>query len=264
MLIIGEKINGAIPSVAEAIKNKDVEAIRELVRKQEEAGIDYLDICAGTAPDIEYETLCWLLGIVQEIATTPISIDSPDPRMIEKVLPLIKKPGLINSVSGEGDKCDVLYPLFKDNDWEIVALTCNDDGIPSDADTKVHIATELIEKAIVHGIDPSRIHIDPLVMSVATVPDAMQIFMEASRRIKEAYPTVKITAGLSNISYGLPQRSLINQGFLTLALSAGLDSALIDPLNKNMRATMMAAEVLLGKDKHCRRYSKACRAGKLK
>lgn len=264
MLIIGEKINGAIPSVAEAIKNKDEQAIRDLVVKQEEAGIDYLDICAGTAPDIEYETICWLLDIAQDICHVPICIDSPSPLMIKKVLPLIKKPGLINSVSGEGDKCNMLFPLFKDNDWQIIALTCNDDGIPSDADTKVRIASELIEKADSYGITPDRLHIDPLVMSIATVPDAMLIFMEAARKIKENYPGVKITAGLSNISYGLPQRSLINQNFLTLALSAGLDSAIIDPLNRNMRGTMLAAEVLLGKDKHCRRYSKACKAGTIK
>jgi len=263
MIIIGEKINGAIPSVGSAIAAKDTGFIAELAKKQVEAGVDYLDICAGTLVAKEYDTLCWLLDIVQEYTETPICIDSPDPRMIERVLPRIRKTGIINSVSGEGEKCDVLYPILKDNDWDVVVLTCDDNGIPGDADSKVKIASGLIDKALGYGIAVERLHVDPLVMSVATVHDAVLVFMEASQRIKEAYPGIHIAAGLSNVSYGLPCRTLINQGFLTLALSAGLDTGIIDPLNRGLRGAMLAAEVLLDKDRHCRRYNNAYRSGKI-
>ncbi|BBO81912.1 methyltetrahydrofolate--corrinoid methyltransferase [Desulfosarcina ovata subsp. sediminis] len=263
MFIIGEKINGAIPSVAEAIKKRDADFVRDLALKQVDAGINYLDICAGTKPTEEYDALCWLIDVVQGTTDTPICIDSPDPNMIKSVFPRISQAGIINSVSDEGNKCDILFPLLQNTDWQVIALTCNNDGIPADADTRVHIASELIDKAAGYDISPERLHIDPLVMSLATVSKAMMIFMEAVTRIKTVYPTVKIAAGLSNISYGLPVRKLINQNFLTLALSVGLDTGILDPLNRDLYGTLLAAEALLDKDKHCRKYNNACRTGRI-
>ena len=264
MIIIGEKLNGAIPSVAEAIVKKDAGAIKALAIAQTDAGADYLDVCAGTEPDKEYETLVWMLEIVQAASDLPICIDSPDQDMLKRVLPAIGKPGIINSVSGEGSKCDVLYPLLRDNaGWQVVALTCDDSGIPSDAAKKAEIAFRLISKAGEYGISPGRIFIDPLVLSLSAVNDSMLSFMEAIRQIKAQHPAVKFTSGLSNISYGMPARKLINQGFLTLAISAGMDSAIMDPMNRGMMETVLAAEALLGKDKYCRKYNKAYREGRL-
>jgi 5-methyltetrahydrofolate--homocysteine methyltransferase len=264
MVIIGEKINGAIPGTAKAIAEKNEQYIKDLAARQTEAGADYLDVCSGTSPELEYDTLAWLLDIVQSSVEIPICIDSPNPEMLLKVLPKIQKPGLINSVSEEGNKCELIYPFLKDNPgWKIVALTCDNAGIPSDADTKAKIGLSLIEKAAKYGINPERIYIDPLVLSVSAVSDAMLQFMKAIELIKTHYPTVHYTSGLSNISYGMPVRSLINRNFLTLALSAGMDSAILDPLNASIMETLLAVEVLLDKDKHCRNYNKAYRAGKI-
>lgn len=263
MIIIGEKINGAIPSVAAAIENRDEAFIRNLARIQTEAGAQYLDVCAGTAQDKELATLEWLLDIVQDEADLPICVDSPDPNILEAVFPRIKKSGIINSVSGEGNKCDVILPLIENTDWKVVALTCDDEGIPYTADKKAEIAFSLIEKAAVYGIGPERILIDPLVMAVSAVNDSMVVFMEAIRLIKSRYPTVLTTSGLSNISFGMPYRKLINLNFLALAMSAGMDSAIIDPTNRDVYATVMAADVLLNKDRCCRKYNQAYRAGKI-
>lgn len=263
MIIIGEKINGAIPSTAKAIAGRDEEYIRNLAIRQTEAGANFLDVCAGGAPEMELEELTWLMNIVQDTVDTPLCLDSPNPQILKEVMPLAKKNGIINSVSGEGDKCEVIFPLLKDNDWEVVALTCDNKGIPADAKRKTEIAFELIEKAAAYGIGPERIYIDPLVLALSAVNDSMLNFMEAIRNIKAKYPTVKITSGLSNISYGMPYRKIVNQNFLALALSAGMDSAIVDPTNRDTYATILAAEALLNQDRFCRKYNKAYRAGRI-
>ena len=263
MIIIGEKINGAIPSVKKAIEERDEGFIRDLALRQRDAGADYIDVCAGTSTDKEYDALCWLIRVVQETVETPLCLDSPDPRMLERILPLVKKNGILNSVSGEGEKCAILYPLLKGSTWKVIALTCDDAGIASDPARKSAIAQTLIEKADAYSIAQDRLFIDPVVLALSAVNSALITFMEAVRSIKAAFPLVHITSGLSNISFGMPCRKLINQSFLALAMSAGMDSAIIDPTNRETAATILAVEVLLGKDAFCRRYNVAYRKGLL-
>lgn len=264
LILIGEKINGAIPAVAAAIKDKNADIIRNLAIMQTDAGADYLDICAGTEPQLEYDTLKWLLDVVQSVTELPLCIDSPNPEMLLKVIPLVNKPGIINSVSGEGNKCETIYPFLKENpEWKVIALTCDDNGIPVEAEKKIEIARRLIKKASEYDITSDRIFIDPLVLALTAVNDATVQFMNTIRNIKAEYPSVRFTSGLSNISYGMPARGLINRTFMTLALSAGMDSAIIDPLSKPIMETLYATEALLGKDRLCRNFNKAYRAGKI-
>ncbi|MCR4436066.1 MAG: methyltetrahydrofolate cobalamin methyltransferase [Clostridiales bacterium] len=263
MIIIGEKINGSIPSVGQAIERRDADFIRDLAKRQVDSGADYLDVCAGTSTDKEFEALCWLVDTVQEAVDIPLCVDSPNAHILKEVIPRIKRSGIINSVSGEDDKCEVIFPLMKGNDWQVIALTCDDKGIPAEAERKIEIAARLIEKAAEYGIGPERIYIDPLVLALSAVNDSMLSFMEAIREIKHRYPGVKTTSGLSNISFGMPYRKAINLNFLTLALSAGMDSAIIDPTNRDTYATILAAEALLNKDRFLRKYSKAYRLGRI-
>ena len=264
MIIIGEKINGAIPATANAIAQRDADYILNLVKIQEEAGADYLDVCAGTTPEEEKEALLWLIDVVQSQATKPICIDSPDPQILVDVFPKLKKPGLLNSISLEGKKCEILLPLLRENpEWGVVALCCDNSGVAESADDKVKNAFRLIECAAEYGISPDRIHIDPLVLALSAVNDSALQFTEAIRRIKEKYPTVNVTAALSNISFGLPVRKLINTHFLTLCMQAGLNSVIADPANRDVTATLFAVEALLGRDKYCRKYTTAYRKGKI-
>ena len=264
MIIIGEKINGAIPETGRAIKERDEAYIIELVKKQEEAGADFLDVCAGGAVDEEYDTLCWLIDIVQAHAQKPICIDSPDAKIIERVFPMLKKPGIINSISGEGDKCEVLMPILKDNsDWQVIALCCDNKGIAESADDKVRIALNILEEASRYGISPDRIHIDPLVLAVSAVNDAVIHFCNAMKRIKEKYPTTKIAAALSNVSFGMPARALLNRNFLTLTIASGLDTIIADPTSREIIGNIFATQALLGNDKYCRKFNAAFRAGKI-
>ena len=262
MIIIGEKINGAIPKTREAIDTRNAAYIQELVRKQEEAGAHYIDICAGTAPEVECETLCWLLDVVQEVSTKPLAIDSPDPQIILQVFDRVKIPGMINSISLEGNKCEVLLPLLKEHpEWKVVALACDQNGIAEKAEDKAALAFRLIEKAAEHDVTPDRIYIDPLVLALSAVNSSAIEFTKAIRMIKEKYPTVNITAALSNISFGMPARRIINTNFLTLAMEAGLDSMIADPTSKAVTETIYGTNALLGRDRLCRNYNKAYRKG---
>jgi 5-methyltetrahydrofolate--homocysteine methyltransferase len=261
MVIIGEKINGAIKSVAKAIAEGDAEFIKGLAVRQAEGGADYIDVCASTDPAIEREKLKWLMGLVQDSVDVPLSVDSSDVRVIADVLGHAKKEGIINSVSEEAGKTDFLFPIIAKTGWKVVCLTCDQAGIPTDADTKVRIAEAIIEKADKHGIAHDRLYIDPLVNSIATVGTALVNFNEAVRRIKAAHPDVHVTSGLSNISFGMPLRKAINQAFLVLAMGAGMDSAILDPTSIEMRTARYSAEMLLGLDEYCAEFLGAFREG---
>lgn len=254
MIIIGEKLNGSIPSVAKAIAEKDADLIRERARKQAEAGATFLDVCASVEEAEEVETLKWMIDLVQEVTDTPICVDSPSARSCVAAIPFCKRPGLVNSVSLEGDKIDTIFPVIADTDWECVALLCDNDGIPDSVERRMKVFHGIMEKAKEYGIAPSRLHIDPLVVTLSTDETALTVFADCCRQIKAEYPEIHITSGLSNISFGLPARKNINQAFMVLAMNAGMDSAIVDPTNKNMIGMIYATNALLERDEYCLSY----------
>lgn len=263
MIIIGEKINGTITVVKEAIEKRDAAFIADRAVRQAEAGAHFIDICASTAPEYEIETLKWLMEVVQDATDTPLCIDSPNPRVIEAVFKYANKPGMLNSISEEGDKCEVLLPLMAGNTWEVVGLTCDNNGIPNDVQTKVDITKSMVEKAAKYGITPDRIHIDPCVMALSTATNSLLNFVAEIKAIKELYPNIHVTGAISNISFGLPVRGLLNKTCMAFAIQAGMDSAVMDPMNRDIRETIYATYALIGQDRHCRKYSKAYRAGQI-
>ncbi|HAM14969.1 MAG TPA: methyltetrahydrofolate--corrinoid methyltransferase [Eggerthellaceae bacterium] len=261
MIIIGEKINGFIKKTLAAIESKDEEYLKELAIKQTESGAAFIDICAGTSVEIEKETLTWLINLVQDTVDTPICVDSSDPNTIIEMLPLVKKPGLINSISKEEGKCETVLPVIADTEWSVVALTCDVNGIPDDPKEKLRIAKEIVADADALGIAHERLYIDPLVATLASKPESFVSFSEAVRLIRAEFPDIHITSGLSNISFGMPYRKALNMQFLSLAMAAGMDSAIIDPTSPDMLATMYASAALLGNDPRCRQYLRAYKKG---
>jgi len=269
MIIIGEKINGFIPKTLEAINARNADYIREIAIKQTECNADYIDICAGVAPEIEKETMIWLIDIVLDAVDTPICLDSSDPQMLvdmwnyvqEKATGIQKDEGMINSVSMEEGKCEVIFPVIAASKWNVVALTCNNDGIPDDPPTKLKIANEMVALAGSYGISPDRLFIDPLVTTLATKGDSLSNFIQGIALIKADNPTVHFTSGLSNISFGMPFRKIINTQFLCLAMAGGMDSAIMDPLSRDMQGTLYATDALLGNDDYCMEYLSAYRDG---
>ncbi len=260
MIIIGEKINGSIPSVAKAIAERDADWIRNLAKIQTEAGADFIDVCASVK-DNEVETLHWLIDLVQEVTDTPICIDSPNPATCVACMPFCKKPGMINSVSMEGDKCDIIFPAISGTPWQVVALLCSK-GIPKSAKDRLDVFDQLMVKAKEYNIPVSRIHIDPLVEMLCTSEDGISMVVEVITTIKEKQPSIHVTGAVSNISFNLPVRKLLNQAFLVLAMNAGMDSGVMDPTNRDMMGMMYATEAMLGLDDYCMEYIGAYREGK--
>ena len=261
MIIIGEKINGFIPKTLAAIEARDDDYIKYIAKGQADGGATYIDVCAGVKPDEEMGVMEWLINLVQDTVDTPLCIDSPDPSVIVKCMPMANKVGCMNSISLEEGKCETVLPAIQGTDWKVVALTCDTNGIPDDPATKFDIAKEIIKRAEAYGIPHDNILIDPLVTTLATNQQSMVSFIETIHRIKAEYPDVHITSGLSNISFGMPYRKAINTQFLSLTMQAGMDSAIMDSMSEDMLATMHATTALMGVDPYCGAYLRAYKAG---
>jgi cobalamin-dependent methionine synthase I len=261
MIIVGEKINGAIPSVAEAIAQKDSDFIKILAKTQADAGANFIDVCASTDVSVELETMKWLIDLVQAVTDTPIAVDSPSADICAEAVKFCNKPGLVNSVSMEGNKIEVVFPVIKDTQWQCAALLCDDTGIPKSGEKRLEIFAAIMEKAKQYNIDPSRLHIDPLVEMLCTSEAGINVILDVIRKIKQQYPTIHVTGGASNISFNLPARKFVNQAFLVLAMGAGMDSAIINPLHKHMMGLIYATEALKGMDEYCIEYINGYREG---
>ena len=262
MIIIGEKINGSIPAVAEAIARRDAEFIRKCAIAQEEAGAAFIDCCASVPEEQEVETLKWMIGCIESVSDLPIAVDSPSADVLAEAYRFCSRPGLINSVSGEGHKIDKIFPILAENkDWQVIALLSDDSGIPKTAAGRLKVFDKIMAKAREYGIAPSRIHIDPLVEMLCTSENGIETNIEVISAIRERCPSIHITAAVSNISFNLPVRRMVNLGFTVLAMNAGLDSAILDPTNRDMMGVIFATEALLGLDEYCMEYIGAYREG---
>lgn len=264
MIIIGEKINGAIPAVKDAIAQRNAEPIRQRALMQEKAGAHYLDCAPSTAPELEYDAMVWLIRQIQDVSDLPVCIDSPNAHLLARILEEghVKRPGMVNSVNEESDKCETIFPLIAGSDWNVLGLTCDQDGIPAQPEKKLEIAKRIIDKADHYGVALQKLHIDPCVMALATMPTSMKDFEICIQGIHEYAPQVKVTGAISNISFDMPARKYVNASCMAYAIRAGLDSAIMDPCNMDMMGTIYACEALCLQDKSGRKYNRAYRQGK--
>ncbi len=260
MIIIGEKINGSIPSMGKAIAERNEEWIRDIAKKQADAGADFIDCCASVDEN-ELETLEWMIGLIQSVTDLPISVDSPSAQTCVDAMKFCNRPGLINSVSGEGNKIDIVFPVIADTTWEVMALLCDDTGIPKSAEDRIRVLDHVMAKAKEYGIAESRIHIDPLVEMLCTAEEGISVLLEVMAYAREHYPMAHLSGAISNISYNLPYRKIINIAFAVMSVAAGMESAVLDPLNRDLRGAIYAAEALKGDDFYCMEYINAFREG---
>ena len=265
MIIIAEKLNGSIPECGKAIAARDDEYIKYLARRQADAGAAFIDCCASVNEG-EPDTLKWMIDAIQSATDCPISIDSPDVQVIIDTMKFCRSPGLFNSVSGEGQKIDLAFPILTKPEfrkWEVMALLCDDTGIPKTAAKRIEVFDNVMVKAAEYGIEESRIHIDPLVEMLCTTDDGegISMLLEVMNHIKTTHPKVHISGAISNISFNLPARRLVNQAFAVLAINAGMDSAVLDPLNQDLQGVIYAAEAMIGLDDFCAEFTSAYRKG---
>jgi len=259
--VIGERINTSRKLVQAAVADRDAAYIIEDVKKQQAAGANYIDVNAGARIGHEEEDMRWLIDTIQPVATIPLTLDSPDPGILEMAFQMVKSPPMINSISLEKDRFDAMMPFLKGKECKVIALCMDDSGMPAASEDIVNRAITLVEELNKIGIPTASIYIDPLVQPISTDVNKGMMVLDAVRAIKTHFPQVHITGGLSNISYGLPQRKIINRTFVSLMMTAGMDSAIINPLDSKIMATIRTADMLLGKDNFCMEYLKGVRAG---
>lgn len=263
MLIVGELINASRKKIGEAIKSQDVDAIQLVAKDQWEHGADYIDVNAGTFVGKESGYMKWLIEKVQEVVDAPCCIDSPDPKVVDAALKLHKGTPMINSISLEKERFEALLPIVSEADCKVVALCMSDKGMPESAEDRTSIAHDLVNRLVQKNVPVDNIYVDPLVQPVSTNDKYGVEFLNAIEKIMKEIEGVHTICGLSNVSYGLPKRNILNQAFMIMAIIKGLDSAIINPLDKRMMANITAAEALAGKDQFCMNYIEAYRAGKL-
>lgn len=263
MLIIAEKINSTRKSIAEAIEAKDATLIQKEALAQAEAGADYIDVNAGTFIKEEADHVKWLIRVVQEITDLPLSIDSPDPKVIEAALPLVNRTAMVNSITLEPARLDGIVPLLVEYKAKVIAL-CQEEGIMAEtAEGKLRLAAQLVEKVTGAGVPLDDLYIDPLVYPIATNSESALATIDAIEQIMREFPGVHTTCGLTNVSYGMPNRKLINRTFLVAAITSGLDSAILDPTDRQLFGSLKAALAIAGKDEFCLEYIEAFRKGRL-
>lgn len=260
MLIIGEKINGTRSGVAQAIANRDAKTIQALATRQVDAGADWLDINAGTPPDRELEDLVWLVQTVQSVVDVSLCLDSANADALTAALQAAAQTAVINSISGEETRLSSMLPLISANNCPVIALLLDNNGIPKTSRDRVGVAARIVQATRAHGIPDDRVYLDPLTLTLASDSTSGKTALETMNAVHHEFPGVKLCLGLSNVSFGLPGRSYVNRVFLTLALGAGLDAAILDPLDPELQITLLAAKAVLGQDKkRCVNYIRSYR-----
>jgi 5-methyltetrahydrofolate--homocysteine methyltransferase len=266
MFLMGESINGTRKAVGEAIQAHDAEFIKALALEQVEAGADVLDVNGGVAGVDEVESILWLVDTVMSVTDRRLMIDSSSAEALAKgVQSVIDKGGevpFINSISGEQKRVDAVMPLIKEYKCPVVGLCLSDDGIPPTADDRFAVAQQMYDLCIGAGLPAQDLWVDPLVLTVSADPCAGQVTMDTLKLVKERLDC-RTTGGLSNVSFGLPNRSLLNRVFLAMCAGIGLDGTITDVRNAQMMATIKSIRALNGADAFCGHYLKAHRAGEL-
>ncbi|MFC2071469.1 dihydropteroate synthase [Chloroflexota bacterium] len=265
MIVIGERINASNKSVGEAIIKRDGAYITNLAQAQTEAGADYIDVNTGTG-QYEYEqeiaAMKWLVAKVQEVTDKPLAIDSEHLEVIEAALQEYRgEEMVINSVTAEPEKLDAIGPLVAKHKARLVALAMGSDGVPNSVEKRIDACETIVTHLTRMGVKMEQIFFDPLVIPVSVDSNQGLVTLKTIEEIKSRYPDARTVVGLSNISYGLPNRKLVNRSFLLMAAYAGLDAAILDPLDTKIMSLVKVADMLTGKDTLCRTYIRAHRKG---
>ena len=260
MITIGERINGMFTDVKNAIKNRDARVVQELAQRQTDAGATYLDVNVGTAAADQLDAMKWLVEVIQEKVKTPIALDSQKLDVIKAGLEVIKNDVMINSVQGDPETLDIYMELAKKHNAALICLTMNKDGVPQNVDTRVEIAVTIVEKATEHGMDMGKIFIDPILLGVNVDQKQPAYMLEVFNQIKLlSDPPPHITVGLSNFSQGTKEKSLLDRTFLTMAITAGLDTALMDVLDTDLMDAAICSEMVMNKQIYSDSFLKAAR-----
>ncbi|MDI6782838.1 MAG: methyltetrahydrofolate cobalamin methyltransferase [bacterium] len=263
MIIVGERINTSRKAIDPAVRNRDTGFIQQTAKDQADSGANYIDVNAGTLLADEPAALEWLVKTVQAVVNLPLCIDSPNAKATEVALSVHQGKALINSISGEKNRFNAMLPLVTEYKTAVIALCMDDAGIQETPEKQLEKAKELGKKLFDAGVAPQDVYFDPLVRPISASSESGYLVLETIRLFKATFPDSHIICGLSNVSFGLPQRKLLNTAFLIMAISAGLDAAILDPLDKRLMSLLAASRVLLNQDEFAAEYIALARDGKL-
>jgi len=251
-VIIGERINPTGKKrLAASLLARDMRRVRGLARSQVKNGAAVLDLNVGAAGVDEVEMLPLAVKAVREVTDVPLCLDSPNVEALRAALQVYEGKALINSVNGERAKMEQVLPLVKEYGAAVIGLTMDDSGIPSDAATRIAIATEIVERAEALGIPREDVMIDCLAMAVCVDCKTAMVTLDAIRGVREKLG-VNMTLGASNISFGLPDRDSINDIYLGMALMSGVNAPIVNP--RCSRKGILIADLLLGHDEYGMAY----------
>jgi 5-methyltetrahydrofolate--homocysteine methyltransferase len=253
-VIIGERINPTGRKILAAeMTNGDFSRVEADARAQVAAGAHMLDVNAGIPLADEPAILAKAIQLVQSITDVPLSIDSSIVAALEAGLAVYKGKALVNSVTGEEERLQVVLPLVKKYGAAVIAISNDETGISEDPDVRFAVARKIVERAMDHGIPACDVVVDPLVMPIGAINQAGVQVMRLVRRLRDEL-RVNTSCGASNVSFGLPNRDGINSAFLTMAMAAGLTSAITNPLHVEVVKAVMGGDVMLGHDPDCARW----------
>ena len=263
-VIIGERINPTGRKVLAAeMKAGDYSRVTADAVAQVQAGAHMLDVNAGIPLADEPAILAEAVRLVQEVTDVPLSIDSSIVAALESGLAAYEGKALVNSVTGEEDRLESVLPLVAKHGAAVVAISNDESGISEDPDVRYEVARKIVERAADHGIPSSDVVVDPLVMPIGAINSAGRQVMHIVRRLRNEL-RVNTTCGASNVSFGLPNRGGINSAFLTMAIGAGLTSAITNPLHAEVTQAVLGADVMMGNDPDCSRWIRQYREPVLK
>ena len=253
-VIIGERINPTGRKIlAEEMKAGNYDRVVADAVAQVEAGAHMLDVNAGIPLADEPAILAEAIKLVQSVSDVPLSIDSSIVAALESGLAVYRGKALVNSVTGEEDRLETVLPLVARHGAAVVAISNDETGISEDPDVRFEVARKIVERAQDHGISRSDVVVDPLVMPIGAINSAGRQVMHLVTRLRRELQ-VNTTCGASNVSFGLPNRNGINSAFLTMAIGAGMTSAITNPLHGEVMQAVLGADVMMGKDPDCARW----------
>jgi len=262
--VIAERINMTRKSVNREVEKRNGEYIAKEARRQTEAGATHIDINAGGNPSTEVENMRWLAETVSEATELPLVFDSPNPEALRAGLEVCNRPGtIINSITNESERVKAVLPLVKEFNTSVIALAMDDGGMPEDLAGRIQVIDALIALFDKSGVGLERVHFDPLVRPAGTNPGQIADLLEAVRYLVGKHPEAHVAMGLSNVSFGLPKRGLLNRAFLAMLIATGADGAIIDPTDVEMMKTLLASRAVLGVDQYGIEYITAERSGSL-
>ena len=261
--VIGELLNTTRPAIRAAVVARDAETIERVARRQAASGAGYIDVNTGAGVETEKADMAWLIRTVQSATGLPLCIDSPDPAVIAGALDLVERPAMINSISLEKKRFRPMLDMLRGRACQVIALCLDDSGMPDSVAEIRRRGERLVDGLESIGMPPEAIWIDPLVTPVSIHTGNGLTALAAVAALKRALPGVKTVCGLSNVSFGLPARRIINRTFLSLMMGRGLDGALIDPLDPELMAALETTRLLLGDDADCLGFMDSCTAGRI-